>query len=372
MATKYETLRELLLKRFLEEEYKNGQQIPTEFELMDEMGYSRNTVRQALKKLEESGVIQKEHGRGSFYVGNKDESSGDGGVRDAKGLIGLVNLFKVDYIYTDIVRGIENTLSENGYSLVISNSETDPAKGVESIKMLLEQGIRGLIFEPSQYQQVEGDQPLYDLISHVDIPVVTTHWNLAGDVFSMVSIDDRKAGRKAAGHFLERGHRNAGIIYRSDVQAGLSRYHGFREAYKDAGYELNDDYVLSFDNNYDIEYEQKSYKLTRELLERSNGEVSAIFYYNDFHAIQGYKAIKEAGLRIPDDISIIGFDDYEPSQLIDPPLTTFMHPKYRLGKWAAKILLEEMESEQPRIPMNLIFEPELIERGSVRNLGRSV
>lgn len=366
MTTKYEYVKESLIKRFIEEKYEEGRQIPTEFELVGEMGVSRNTIRLALKKLEDSGVIYKEHGRGAFYSGNGGASGKKNG--NSKGLIGLINLFLIDYIYSDIVRGIEDTLFDEGYSLAISNCYANQSKGVDAVKRLLDQNVSGLILEPSRNAHASRDRKLFKLLAEADIPVVTTHWNLSGSNFSMVSIDDEKAGRKAADLLIGKGHRKVGCIYRSDVQSGNSRLKGFRMRFQEEGIPLDERFILSFDDSEGVEYDLKSYCLTKELINRSQGEISAIFYYNDYHAMQGYRAIKEKGLTIPDDISVIGFDDYQPGQIIEPALTTFMHPKFSLGRWTAKILLEEIESKTCRMPMNLIFDPILIDRGSVRAL----
>lgn len=364
MAAKYEIAQELLLKRFEDEQYQNGQQIPTEFELVEELGFSRNTIRQALKNLEESGVIYREHGRGSFYSGQKEEGSSEDNS-EIKGIIGFVNIFYVDYIYTDIVRGIEKVLSDAGYSLIVANCDSDVEKGIEIVNRLVKQGIKGLVIEPSHYAQVLPSHPLFDVLMNLDIPVVTTHFEIRGTDFSVVSIDDYKAGALAAEQFISNGHTNVGIIYRNDVQAGMLRYQGFCNYFKEKGIALNSDYQLPFKDEKN--YDEQGYLLTEKLLKKSNGTVTGIFYYNDYTAIKGYNAIKDAGYNIPNDVSVLGFDDYQHSQFMDPPLSTFRHPKFILGEWTARILLTEMLSED-NIPMKVSFSPILVERKSIKKL----
>jgi DNA-binding LacI/PurR family transcriptional regulator len=108
-----------------------------------------------------------------------------------------------------------------------------------------------------------------------------------------------------------------------------------------------------------------AYNSTMTLLGQHPERPSAIFYFNDLTAEQGYRAIKDMGLNIPQDISVIGVDNYRPSALMNPPLTTFEHPKYELGRWTARILLSEMEPRSPHLHMKMVFEPILVERKSV-------
>ena len=210
--------------------------------------------------------------------------------------------------------------------------------------------------------------PLRRLLDSIDIPVVTTHWGIADKKLSTVTIDDIQAGYDATRYLIGKGHKDIAILYKEDVQAGYDRYLGFRKAMKEAGLEIRPGRVRTFDNKDESVDVRQGYLLTRSLLSDKGGPPSAVFYFNDNNATQGYTAIQESGLKIPDDISVIGFDNFRNTDMLYPPLTTFEHPKYDLGKWAAKILLEEMDGKSPRMPIKLVFEPILVERDSVRDL----
>jgi GntR family transcriptional regulator of arabinose operon len=369
MEPKYKKVKKELLRLFKERNFSKGLQLPTEFELMETHGFSRNTIRQALGELEAEHIVYRVHGKGSFFNGfDRTSPEKHGSTPQKSGLIGLVNFFFMDYIYPDIMRGIEDTIYKEGYSLALSNCNLDQAKEMESVKRLLDQGIKGLILEPSKNYQITVDHPLIKLLKEADIPVVTTHWNPSDKQFSMVTIDDTKAGYDATKYLLKNGHTNIGIIYKKDVQAGRFRYEGYIKALSESGFRVDPDHVLSFTDSEERANPEQGYYLTKKMLSESHTKPSAIFYFNDFLALQGYKAIGDLGLVIPDDISVIGFDDYRASSLVQPPLTTFEHPKYTLGKWAANILLEEMDSSHRPMPMQLIFEPAFIERASVGKL----
>ncbi|MBN2658267.1 MAG: GntR family transcriptional regulator [Spirochaetales bacterium] len=370
MSLKYKIVKDALLKIFDDENYSKGDQLPTEFELMDKYGFSRYTIRQALEELEKDGIIERIHGRGSFFTGKPDVSreSLSGERQEQKGFIGMVNFYSHDYIYPDIMRGIEDTIYANGYSLVLSNCNQDYSKELESVRRLIDQGVKGLIIEPSRNSQITDNHPLLSLLRDAGIPVVTTNWNSKVKNFSMVTIDDVKCGYDAINYLLGKGHRKIGIIYKYDVQAGRDRFDGYIKALNDAGIEVRDQYIQHYSDLEEFQDSEQGYKLTSQMLSGSPDPPTAIFYFNDNVALQGYRAIKDCGFRIPEDISVVGFDDYKSSTLLSPPLTTFEHPKYAMGRWAAYILLEELEPSHRPMPKQMIFEPPFIERESVRDL----
>lgn len=350
---------------FSDREFTQNQQIPTEFELMKIYQVSRTTIRRALYALEEMNIIRRTQGSGTFYCGHEKESRN---TRTSKGLIGLVNYYYLDYIYGEIIRGIEDTLSESGYTLILANSNESETKQRNIIKRMIEQGIKGLILEPSRNLLIDKNHKIAELLQHSGIAVVNTHWGIKNCGASTVTLDDFHAGYQAAQYLMSKGHRLMGIIYKSDVQAGFERYRGFSKAIEDHGLVMDEKNVKCFTQKEEMLNNRPGYYLTAEILGASRGIPTALFYMNDRLALDGYVAIKEAGFSIPQDISVLGFDDYETASLVQPGLTTYIHPKYRLGKWAARVLVDILETQPPRIPLSLTFEAVLKERDSVRNL----
>lgn len=362
---KYIAVRDQLANTFDREQYQAGQQLPTENELSRSLGVSRTTVRQALELLTNQGIIVKRQGSGTYYQGIAEVPEQANHPKTKKGFIGLVNFNFMGYIYPEIIQGMEETLAKEGYSLAIAPCNQNHAKETESVERLVEQGVKGLIIEPSQNLQINESHPLNRIIRRLTIPVVTTHWGITNQMVSTVSMDDVMVGFQATKYLLDRGHRRIGYIMKSDVQAGHDRFTGYKKALTEAG--------IAFDparvSQYTLEDEEPgilvAYNATMELLNHPGSRPSAIFYFNDQTAQQGYRAIQDSGLRIPENISVISVDNYRPSALMYPPLTTFEHPKYELGRWAAKILLSEMEPRSPKLHMKMVFEPVLVERKSV-------
>ncbi|MGL1892492.1 MAG: GntR family transcriptional regulator [Spirochaetaceae bacterium] len=362
MELKYKRVIEHLINIFNVESYVTGKQLPTEFEIMDQLGVSRNTVRKAILEMEKDGLVKRKHGSGTFYVGNTTPEIPSGG------LIGLVNFSGMGYIFPEIIKGVEDTLYSSGFSIVLAGSCSDPERELTSLKLLKEQNVKGLIMDLSRYFNVDTQVPVLELVKSFNIPVITTHWSGTLKEFSTVYINDELAGYDATNYLIEKGHTKIGMVYKNNTQAGCFRYNGYCRALKEAGIAYDESKVTTyadFDESHDVAH---AYTCTEELLDATNRDITAIFYYTDKCAMEGYKAIEKNGLSIPNDISVLGFDNYQSSMLISPALTTFNHPKYELGRWAAKMLLDEISEEEVHQAKSLRFEPHIIERDSVKEL----
>ena len=365
---KYQIARDQLLAYLRTNNYQHGYKLPTEQELSDLLQVSRTTIRQALELLQKEQIVTKRQGSGTFY--SADFETPRSKPTD-KGLIGVINFFFMDYLYPDIIRGIEDTLGTQGYSLVLANCNMNPEKEVEAIQKMLNQKVKGIILEPSRNLHITDTHPMITMIRDKHIPVVTTHWGISSKFLSTVTLDDVRAGHEVATYLVGKGHREVAMIYKEDVESGSDRLSGFTRGLQEAGIPIRPEWFFGFNGQEESETPLQGYKKTQELLtqcKQTNRYPSAIFYFNDFFAEQGYKAIQEFGLRIPEDISVVGFDDYRTAPVMHPPLTTFEHPKYHLGKWAAKLLIEAIELGSQAMAAKILFEPRLVERRSVKDL----
>lgn len=362
MKLKYQKVIDYLLSVFSTERYVEGQKLPTETKLMEELGVGRNTVRKAIFEMEKSGIVKSRQGSGTFYVSHEDKTGKRSG-----GLVGLGNFNGLGYIYPEIIRGVEDALHDEGYSLVISSSKLDSIKDLSSLKLMLDQNIKGLILDLSRNYYDNQESPILNLVSSVELPVVVTHWSGSLKKFATIALDDVKGGYQATKYLLDRGHKRIAMVYNS-VHAGCKRLEGYKKALAEAGIEFNEDYVTPYDDSNTLIHDDHGYTCTEEILDRPGVKPTAFFYFNDQTAIEGYQALAKRGLRIPEDISVVGFDDFKHSQFLNPPLTTFIHPKYDLGQWAAKIILNLIDGKNSYNPKHIIFEPELVERGSVKTL----
>jgi NAD(P)-dependent dehydrogenase (short-subunit alcohol dehydrogenase family) len=196
---------------------------------------------------------------------------------------------------------------------------------------------------------------------------------LPGRPLNCVVSDDLLGSRLATAHLLDRGHRRIGFVCAKPLLTlTQQRLRGYREALAEAGAEYDAD-LLRLAPSFD---EQTGRRAVRDLLERAD-RPTAIFVASDRMAIGGYGAVSELGLRIPEDVALVGYDDIGPSAMLQPPLTTIRTAYHDFGRLAAQLLLDLIEGRL-EAPQRVVIEPELIVRAStgaapadVRPLARS-
>jgi len=360
---KYQQLINIIMNLIKQGHFKKDDKLPSETELINEYSVSRNTVRLALDKLVSTGLLYKKQGQGTFFAGIKSNNL------SRSSLIGVI-LHCVTYsIFPYVVRGIENVAHDRHYSVIIGDTNVDNAKEIQILERMLAKNIDGLIIEPSNSAYVTAQSEIYKRLKKLTIPYMFVESTIADLDVSSIIIDDELGGFMAAEYAIKKGHKRIAHVYKSDNMCGIRRDQGYCKALKK--------YKIPVDKNLVKAYVDKDeadvvgYKFTKELLELKGQRPTAIIFFNDEGALQSYTAIKEAGLKIPDDISVIGFDNINISSTTGVPLTTLEHPKYNLGKWAADILLDEIENFDTQVKTNLVIKPRLIERRSVRALNMS-
>jgi GntR family transcriptional regulator of arabinose operon len=327
---------------------------------MDQFQVSRNTVRQAITELEQEGLLSKEQGRGTFFLGFVPEDQ----ITD--GLIGVITPAPA-YIYSQVVHGIQEVAHKKHYNIILSTPANDKDKELECLEQMLRKNIDGLIFESvGGFTQIEESKSLRRL-QELSIPVVLMGWALDELQLSYVSLDDVEVGFRATQYLIKAGHTRIACIYPGDAFPGLQRYQGYRKALEA--------YDIAFDSRFDKPERawvwtrtENISKLTTELIELGPDRPTALFYFNDDAALRGYVAIREAGLKIPDDISVIGVDDFEFAALSDVPLTSVIHPQNKIGRWAAEIVFDEIKHKGQRTPRQVIIKPAIAIRNSVKSL----
>ena len=357
---KYIQLKDIITAYLEDHHYAIDQKIPSENELIEQFQVSRGTVRQALSALANEGVIYTEKGRGSFFAGYIKEDA------SRSNLIGVLTPMS-SYIYPQIVQGITDSAHQRHHNVVLGSSNDNREQELAYVEQFLKRNIDGLIIEPTGGVQHFQDCPLFHRLKELTIPVVFMDWAIDDPDVSYVSLDDVAGGFRATSYLIEAGHRRIGCIYPGDNIPGSRRYAGYRKALEKYG--------VSYDDRLDKPAESLKLNipeyiatLTKSLLGLGEQRPSAIFFYNDRSALSGYAAIREAGLKIPDDISVVGYDDSELAVLADVPLTSVIHPKYQTGKLAADILFDQIEHQGQNMPRQMIINPTLAIRDSVKDL----
>jgi len=258
--------------------------------------------------------------------------------------------------FAEVARGVEDTASAAGYDIVLCNSDLDPAKQMRYVRSLLEKRVDGLLMNSvaglTRHQQEE--------LAGSGVPVVLLNVPPGARTFSTVSADNFQGGFRAGRYLIELGHRTIAHLTGPRQHGNLTeRARGFLKAAQSSDKQVAPT-VIHGQHTF-----QGAYEMTRKLLAR-HSKVTAIFAANDAMAFGAIRAIVEAGLSIPEDLSLIGFDNVELSSIIRPPLTTIHQPKYEMGQAAAEILLRLAGRRQGQVPEHRMLGVDLVERQSCR------
>jgi LacI family transcriptional regulator, galactose operon repressor len=246
-------------------------------------------------------------------------------------------------LFPPIVRGLEDRLAKHGYVALIGNTDLDITREQMVFDQMRARHVDGFVLATATLHN-----PILAEAAEADLPVVLMNRTAQGYPFSSVSVDNEQGERAAVDHMVSLGHTRIGHIGGpQDVSTGVARRRGFFEGMRAHGLTADDSQIV-YAAGYSIE---EGLRCARELLE-ANRDLTAIAAAND-----------ELGLRCPDDISVIGFNDMPFIDRLRPPLSTVRFPHYKLGTEAAKLLLERIEDADSPVKI-LYLAPELVARGS--------
>lgn len=361
MVKKYERIKHDMTEKILSETYQVNEKLPTESELMKIYEVSRFTVRRGIDELEKENLIYRIQGGGIFVNDWKNKSQ----TTFKNKTIGLISTHIADYIFPNIITGIDNYISRYGYSILIADTQNNPEKEQKSLTNLLSNNLSGLIVEPTRSARSNINRHMYDNIQEMGIP--TLFINAIYDDMDMpyLIMDDMEVGKIVTQHLLEKGHKQILGIFKVDDKQGINRMNGYIKAYQDCPDVSNLGDIMMFQTE---ENKNNLFKRIHATLNQSKYVPTAIVCYNDSLAIQVMNFVKEIGLNVPEDLSIVGVDNYQFSEFMNPGLTTVSHPQEKMGFDAGKMIID-MLNKKPVV--SKIYEPELMERESVKVMSSS-
>lgn len=260
--------------------------------------------------------------------------------------------------FPELARGVEDRANSAGYNIIFCNTDNKIEKEDEYLKILAEKMVDGIIMAASS----KRDERLATVKGY-SVPVVLVDRDIDVEmdyVKGRVFTDNFKGALIAVEHMINQGVKK--ILFISGPltnKASIERLEGYKYALKENGLEYDEGYLLEGEFNEDWGWEA-----ARDAVE-TGIDFDGIFCGNDLIAIGAVKSLKEIGLSVPEDISVIGFDDIYVSRLIEPELTTVRQPKYEMGFEAVEMLLRILEGKRLK-DVRLILQPDLIIRDSVR------
>lgn len=248
--------------------------------------------------------------------------------------IGLI-VYNIASPFTPVlIRGIQEHLKQNDYFSIIISTDWDSQLEDEAVHQLISRSIDGIIFVESW--QEESSMRL-DLI---DKPYVFVYRLFNGSYANSVLVDDRDGARLAVEHLVKLGHRRIGFINGpSDWNASQERLSGYLDVLTQ--YNIPYDPLLVEEGTWEV---QSGYPAAKKLLSRQD-RPTAVFAANDLMASGAIYAIQDAGLNVPDDIAVVGYDDQDFTNFFKPSITTVRPPSFEMGKLAAELLLTRLERQ---------------------------
>lgn len=334
--------------------YQDGQKLPGENEIAQRYGMSRQTVRQALSLLERESLIQRRQGSGTYVRKTEPRHKRSWNV-------GVIATYISEYIFPSILRGIEGQLSEEGFFPMISATMNRVDNERRILEECMSKQLDGLIVEGTKTALPNPNLPLYEKLREMGIPVVffNSYYPALKDSVS-VTMNDRQGGRDAVEYLVAKGHRKIGGIFKSDDMQGLGRYDGYTWGLLKNGLTLQDQWVTWFHS------ESRESLLTDEygisLLLNNISQCTAVVCYNDEVAVKLERALTNHGLRVPEDMALISFDNSPLGELASAGLTSFDHLKEQLGACAARKLINMMDGREEK---SVVLDWNLVERDSV-------
>ncbi|EID4333326.1 TPA: substrate-binding domain-containing protein [Vibrio parahaemolyticus] len=272
--------------------------------------------------------------------------------------IGMLVTTSTNPFFGEVVKGVERSCYHKGYSLILCNTEGDNERMRQSINTLLQKRVDGLILMCSS---LEGER--IDVFErYPDIPVVVMDWGPMLFTSDKIQDNSLRGGYLAAKYLIDCGHTEIGCITGPLIKhQAQMRYEGYKRAMNEAGLEFNANWIIESD--FECE---GGYQAFKKMAERGTLP-SSIFVSNDMMAMGVINAANELSIKVPDDLSIIGYDDIHIAKFMSPSLTTIHQPKYRLGQAAVETLVRRLDDKSNEAQV-VQLEPTLVIRNSVKLL----
>jgi len=265
--------------------------------------------------------------------------------------IGLVITSLADPFFPPIVQAIEETALDHGYSVFLCTSSNDPAREIAVVRQLRERRVDAIIVAASRVGSL-----YHAHLEDIKVPLVLINNEQSGAYTYSVGTDDVAGGRLATNYLLALGHRTIGYIHGPLVkQSTQDRYRGYELTLGERGMKPDPRLVAAGDGQA-----AGGQKAMHELLQRQP-RPTAVFCFNDATAIGALRAVRAAGLSVPGDISIIGYDDIAFAAYTEPPLTTVAQQTHELGRRAMCLVLDLLAGKEVT---SITLLPQLIERDS--------
>lgn len=364
MVAKHRQLCEQIEKLIEQGVWPEGFKLPSEHQFQEQLNISRSTIRQALQVMESSGLIEKRTGKGSFVRSRQDQGNN---------LIGIIASNQNREYHHKILLGAEDTARQNGYNIIFGNSRGDLSEETTILNQFLAHKVKGIILWPSM-QNLYHPEKLLE-IRDSGIPVVVLDRIIPGVPIDTVLSDNYNGTYEASTFLINNGHKKIYFINRPilSLTSISERYNGYRQAMIDNGFVPSEPVLVGEANremtseDFPLQKGCDEYLAISRFLREEKPE--AVVAMNDIMALNVMQIAADVGIRIPDQLSVIGFDRRDIGSSYRIPLTSVFADAYRIGTESARLIFSRMKEGQtaPRI---IRIPVELVVRDSTRILSR--
>ncbi|GII00331.1 LacI family DNA-binding transcriptional regulator [Planobispora takensis] len=323
-------------------------------EIARQAGVSKATVSRVLN--ERPGVSPRARNAVLTAMGVLGYERPSGLRPRSSGLVGLITAELQNPVFPFFAQVIETALARHGYTAVLCTQTPEGAGEDEYVGMLLDRDVSGIVFVSGLHADTTIESSRYRDLRRQRLPIVFVNGDIPGLGVTCVSCDDVAAGHTAALHLIGLGHRRIGFVG-GPLRYSTSRRRlaGFRAAMGELGDPAGEELVELAP--FDVEGGQMAASL---LVDRG---ATALVCGSDLMALGAVRAVRRRGLRVPEDVSVVGADDSPLMPFTDPPLTTVRQPVQAMGVAAVRALLDEIKG-RPAKAAEYLFAPELVVRGS--------
>lgn len=269
-------------------------------------------------------------------------------------------------VFSQMYKVFDEKLKRNHLSMILQHVNHEEDEVAVALELIKEKRLKGIIFLGFNYQHLEGE------IDKISVPfVLSTVGMIAEDPhlerYSHVTVDDKKESYKATQYLIERGHKDIAIILAEEQSSsvGKLRLDGYLQALQDNGITVNPKLIGTVYDDMEHYSMENGYMTTKRLL-RSGEKFTAVYATSDVFAAGVYRALMEAGLHVPEDVSVMGYDGIEMGDYLYPKLTTMAQPVEKLALATCELLHDLMDDQCTN--KTLVFEGKLCEKESVKNL----
>lgn len=341
MSSKYKQVLTILRSQILEGVYQSTMKLPTEMELSKEYNVSRQTIRRALSILSQEGLIERHQGSGSHIKSTPASSSTN---------IAIVATYINDYIFPAILQDAQHTFACSGYSTMVFCTHNQVNTEREILKKLLSSPVCGLLVEGTKTALPNPNLDLYKQLRKSGIPVVFLHATYPELTDAVcISDDDFHGSYMLTQYLLKKGHTRIAGIFKSDDIQGHNRYFGFLSSLRDAGLPLPDANILWYSTEMKEQIlDNDSTQILHNYVNHNLQDSTAVVCYNDEIAYSLINVLLSLGIRVPDDVAVVSFDNSSYSEFCRVKITSMEHGSKHIGHIAAERLVEMLHGKQVR------------------------